>query len=71
VQALLRAQERFDDAAFVHGPVSLSCLLQGQLDLVGDADVADMAAGAGERIACIIDSWVPTASMRRARRARR
>jgi hypothetical protein len=32
-------------------------------DVVGDANVADMAAGRVARMACIIDSWVPTASM--------
>ena len=38
-------------------------LVAGQRDVVGDADVADVAAGRVARMACIIDSCVPTASM--------
>jgi hypothetical protein len=35
----------------------------GQLDVVGDADVATCPPGPVERMACIIDSWVATASI--------
>ena len=38
-------------------------LLPVQLDAVGDPDVAAVPAGRVEAVACIIDSWVPTASM--------
>jgi hypothetical protein len=35
----------------------------GQLHAMSDADEADGPPSGAERIACIIDSWVPTASI--------
>jgi len=37
-------------------------LLAGQCDVVRDADISDVT-GRAARMACIIDSWVPTASI--------